>query len=338
MSTCIDAEQSGLLISPVLTATTRAKMRHNDCLAVKEEGGADVPVGKEIKVALIGAAAVILAALIGLLAIFLKPWANNGEITGQLREATTLLPVGQAEIVVARHSDTTLSDDNGHFDLPLHGLTTDERSVRVSITKVGYEPIDRIVDLPAKGWSVTMKRAVEVQTSSGSNRIGTPVSSRPSTPTKQEQPTGGPSPTATVSRSSGAALEVTARPIVIEFTPQPVVQHPGCACGGRNISFPSGPYDVMVDKEFTFRYDAAPICRGQGFDNFHGTILWDGKSYTEMANNNRNDQFPGIAGSLLVRFSKAGDYNVVANLSLDCLDLSCRNTCSALGATQVHVH
>jgi hypothetical protein len=135
-------------------------------------------------------------------------------------------------------------------------------------------------------------------------------------------------------------LDVSARPVFIDFPPRPSGgPRPGCGCGPRDIVFPNGPYTVGVNEEFTFRYDATRICVGQGFDNFNGTISWSGPS-TKMSNNNQNGQFPGIAGTLKVKFSKRGDFNVVANLSLDCIDTgsaSCRITCSASGTTEVHV-
>ncbi len=109
----------------------------------------------------------------------------------------------------------------------------------------------------------------------------------------------------------------------------------GCSCGARDITFRS-PENVKVDQEFQFVYDANPICRGQGFDNFYGTIAW-GEAWTQMANNNDNGQYPGIFGVLNVKFKQKGDYHVVANLNLDCLDNHCRNTCSAHGTTLVHV-
>jgi hypothetical protein len=135
-------------------------------------------------------------------------------------------------------------------------------------------------------------------------------------------------------------LRVTAEPIHIEFTGRPILNRgKGCGCGAGDIAFQGGPYSVAVNKEFIFRYDGAGVCRGQGFDRFRGSINWGGFS-TQMANNTRNDEYPGIAGSLKVTFSKPGDYNVVTEFSLDCIDFgsaNCRNTCRASGTTEVHV-
>ena len=140
--------------------------------------------------------------------------------------------------------------------------------------------------------------------------------------------------------SDPESLRVTAVPIHIDFTPRPVMNRgPGCVCGAGDIAFEGGPYTVSAKKEFTFRYDGANVCRGQAFDKFSGSINWGGPS-TRMPNNTRNDEFPGIAGALRVIFSKPGDYNVVSEFTLDCIDFglaNCRQACRASGTTEVHV-
>lgn len=131
-------------------------------------------------------------------------------------------------------------------------------------------------------------------------------------------------------------LVVTAKAVPLDFSPQPSGgPRPGCACGSREMSFPNGPYNVNANEEFTFRYDASKVCVGQGFDNFFGIALW-GSSYTLFPLDYK--QYPGIAGTLKVKFSKPGTYNVVTEMALECLDVSCRNVCRARGSTQVTVN
>jgi hypothetical protein len=141
--------------------------------------------------------------------------------------------------------------------------------------------------------------------------------------------------------SGDRPLEITADPIFVDFTPRSSggPRH-GTACSAfRDIVFPGEPYSAKVGEPFLFRYDAAPICVGQGFRNFNGTISWDGNHITKMIDNKRNDQFPGIAGTFRVTFSKAGDFNVVANLSLECIDVDVPATaCTAHGEAVIHVH
>jgi hypothetical protein len=97
----------------------------------------------------------------------------------------------------------------------------------------------------------------------------------------------------------------------------------------------NGPYNAKANEEFEVQYDNYPMCAGQGFDRFQGTASWGGVS-TTLGNNNGSD-FPGIAGSMRVKFSQPGDYNAVANITVDCLDRGCRNTCPAHGAIDVHI-
>lgn len=234
---------------------------------------------------------------------------NAGEISGQVREAVTDTPISHANISIVGRAENDTTDDLGNFELLLQGLASDIKDVRAVIAKTGYQSVEQRVTVPKRDWVVELARQVET-----GDRHPLPEA-----------------------RVPAPKLEVSAQPIKIEFSGRPVTQTPGCSCGERDISFPGGPYTAAANEEFIFRYEDSRICRGQGFDNFRGAILWDGMQSTAMANNNKNDEFPGIAGSLRVRYSIPGDYNVSAALSLDCLDLRCRNTCSASGVTQVHI-
>jgi hypothetical protein len=134
--------------------------------------------------------------------------------------------------------------------------------------------------------------------------------------------------------ASNEGLTVSGQSVPIDFTPQNGPQVPGCGCGSNEVVFP-GTHDVGVNQDFPFRYDAANMCRKQGFDRYFGVVLW-GSSYTTLSNNNRAD-FPGIAGTVKAKFNKTGDYNVFVHVTVDCLDVNCRNTCRAEGTTQIHV-
>jgi hypothetical protein len=130
---------------------------------------------------------------------------------------------------------------------------------------------------------------------------------------------------------------VTAENVPTDFKLRNTIQHSGCSCDGKDIYFPDGPYNVEVNKEFLFRYDASPTWHGQGFDNFHGVINW-GPASTTLHDLHTWD-YMAIAGTLKVKFSKAGDYNVVVDIYANCLDAfyHCNNTCTARGTTEVHV-
>jgi hypothetical protein len=134
-------------------------------------------------------------------------------------------------------------------------------------------------------------------------------------------------------------LVITVDYVPIDFKTRNPGQHSGCACDPDDrITFQGGPYNVKVNQEFTFRYDGSPRWHGQGFDRFQGWINW-GPSQTTMHDYAPGGAYQGIAGSLKVKFSKVGDYNVVAFMTADCLDgfYNCRNTCAAHGTTEVHV-
>jgi hypothetical protein len=255
-----------------------------------------------ITVALIGLAGVIGAALIQK---FGSSSSSDGWIRGRVIDGRTHSPIAYAQITLVGRDETQSADDVGNFGIQVRGLRSDAPEVRLTVSKEGYVTANRAVTPPVNDW------IIELTAEHASNAA--PI----------DQP-----------------LQVTAQPIHLDFGGRPMIgQGPGCACGPRDIAFPNGPYTVATNEEFIFRYEDSRICRGQGFDNFRGSIAWGGPS-TQMANNNRNDEFPGIAGSFRVRFSKPGDYNVVANFSLDCIDsgsANCRNTCSATGTTEVHV-
>jgi hypothetical protein len=267
-----------------------------------------VAANTNTKVAWIGAAALIIAAMIG--AGWFTFYRNTVEIRGRVIEAVTRRPIVHADVSLVSSSENDTTDDNGRFKLAPQDLARDTKEVRVVIAKTGYETIDRSVPVPKRDWVIELVRHVEVS----------------------DQP---PPPNV---RAVIPALEVTAQPIKIDFVPKPSGgPSPGCACGARDISFPNGPYTFRANEEFMFRYDNSRICRGQYFDNFQGVVSWDGARSTPMVDNKKNDEFPGIAGSLKVKYSIAGDYNVNASFSLDCLDVGCRNTCSSRGTTQVHI-
>jgi hypothetical protein len=260
----------------------------------------------QVKIAWITAGSAIVVAIIANAAGFFKPFGRS-EISGVVREGVTHNPIAGAQITLAGRNDSYMTDDNGNFNIQVQGLTSEE--VRVSLSKIGYAAIDRAVTPPKRGWVIDMFRQADEP--------------------DRQIPRLAPRP----------VLNILDRPINIDFISRNRVgPTPGCSCSNdRDILFPNGPYNVLVNEEFTFRYDGSPICQGQDFDNFHGIILWDGARATVMAHNHKNAELPGIAGSLKVSYSAPGDYNVNANFSLDCLDLKCRNTCSARGMTQVHV-
>jgi hypothetical protein len=130
---------------------------------------------------------------------------------------------------------------------------------------------------------------------------------------------------------------VTAENVPMDFKPKNTGRQSGCSCNGAEVYFPDGPYNVKVNEEFLFRYDASVVWHAQGFDNFHGVVNWGPASTT--LHDLQPPNYWGILGTLKVKFSKIGDYNVVVDLHANCLDAfyNCSNTCPARGTTEVHV-
>jgi hypothetical protein len=133
------------------------------------------------------------------------------------------------------------------------------------------------------------------------------------------------------------AVIVKAENVPTDFKLRNTMQHSGCSCEGDQVYFPDGEYNVKVNQEFNFRYDASPTWHGQAFDKFRGTVNW-GPTVTSLHDFHPWD-YQGIGGTLKVTFFKPGDYNAVVLIAADCLDAfyKCRNTCTAHGAIKVHV-
>ena len=132
---------------------------------------------------------------------------------------------------------------------------------------------------------------------------------------------------------------IDGKPIPINFKTKNSKQVAGCACGNSEITFP-GQIRGKVGDPLKFDYDGSEICQGQDFRNFAGSIAWTGNQSTPMHSTKDNGTFPGIAGSLEVKFPSPGSYNVIATFSLTCIEQGsarCSNNCRATGQTQVTV-
>jgi hypothetical protein len=139
---------------------------------------------------------------------------------------------------------------------------------------------------------------------------------------------------------SEAPLQITSTPLVIDFTPRQFGgSRPGCDCNSSDIVFPSGSIQGKPNQELKFQWDAAPICHGQAFENFNGHIFVGGQSL-QLPNNNNNSQFPGIAGTMNLKFSKPHVGEAAVDIFLNCVDkgaANCSRGCQAHGDVEVHV-
>jgi Carboxypeptidase regulatory-like domain len=102
-----------------------------------------------IKVALIGAAALIAAAIVG--AILQPSWWRSDSSTaprtsltvaGRVVDFRTNLGIGQASVSIVGRSETDVTEDNGNFRINLQPPAPKDGTVRVHVVKTGYAPGD----------------------------------------------------------------------------------------------------------------------------------------------------------------------------------------------------
>jgi hypothetical protein len=101
-----------------------------------------------IKVALIGAAAIVIAALIS--TILQPSWwrssspsvESNFVVAGTIVDQSTNRAVGQALISIVGRSETYVTEDNGNFRISLQSVLPRDGIVRIHVSKPGYAPYD----------------------------------------------------------------------------------------------------------------------------------------------------------------------------------------------------
>jgi hypothetical protein len=107
-------------------------------------------------VAIIGAVAIIIAALIGIYPSLRKPTSEAATVlAGTVVERDTNRAIGQATIVITGRAEQAVTDDNGsfHIDLPAGAPL----QVRLRVTKSGYQTLDTIV-VPAENLVLPLRR------------------------------------------------------------------------------------------------------------------------------------------------------------------------------------
>jgi len=114
-------------------------------------------------VAIIGAAAVIIAAAVG--AILQPSWWKLAPrptvervIAGTVVDEATNQAVGQAVVSIVGRTETYVTEDNGNFRIELHDALPEDGRVRLHVTKSGYAPYDKTVTPPNESLIVPLKR------------------------------------------------------------------------------------------------------------------------------------------------------------------------------------
>jgi hypothetical protein len=100
-----------------------------------------------IIVAVIGAAAIIVAALIGIYPS-LKDRRTDAAIAGIVVDQETNQGIGQARIAIAGRTEEYITEDTGNFRIDLRGNT--QRRLRLHVSKTGFQPVDTSVEPPAE--------------------------------------------------------------------------------------------------------------------------------------------------------------------------------------------
>ena len=102
-----------------------------------------------VKVALIGAGALIVAAIIG--SILQPSWWHSDQssvqkidmtIASRVVDQKTNLGIGQASISIAGRAETDITEDNGNFRIRLQPPLPKDGTVRLHVVKAGYSPRD----------------------------------------------------------------------------------------------------------------------------------------------------------------------------------------------------
>ena len=117
-----------------------------------------------VKVAVIGAAAVVLAAV--LTAILNPSWwrsdsprasRTNLTIAGRVVDQRTNLGIGQASISIVGRAETDVTEDNGNFRVNLQPPLPSDGTVRLHVVKTGYAPRDETTT-PTEALIVQLKQ------------------------------------------------------------------------------------------------------------------------------------------------------------------------------------
>jgi hypothetical protein len=105
-------------------------------------------MSRTLKVALIGAAAVIVAALIGIYPSLRGHSSSGATIAGIVVDRDTNQGISQATIVIAGRDEQYTTEDSGNFRFEIR--TDAPPSVRLHVSKNGFQPLDKSVALPAE--------------------------------------------------------------------------------------------------------------------------------------------------------------------------------------------
>lgn len=93
--------------------------------------------------AIIGAAAIILAALIGIYPTMRRQNARP-VVAGMVVEQATNRGISQATIILAGRTEQYITEDSGNFRIELQSDAPNR--IRLHVTKAGFQPLDITVE------------------------------------------------------------------------------------------------------------------------------------------------------------------------------------------------
>jgi hypothetical protein len=119
---------------------------------------------RTVTVALIGAGALIIAAVLG--GVLQHPsWLKPGPrgslepvIAGTVVDESSNQAVGQALLSIVGRAETYVTEDNGNFRIELQGTLPENGRVRLHVTKSGYSSYDKTVAPPNESLIIPLKK------------------------------------------------------------------------------------------------------------------------------------------------------------------------------------
>lgn len=113
-------------------------------------------MNKGISAAVIAAVSTILVSLIPIYCSNPGKHLNESQkfIAGMITEGDTSKPISQAQITLVGRNESDISDDHGNFKI----IFNDDKviTIKVIITKKGYNPVNLSFDLPRENVEIKM--------------------------------------------------------------------------------------------------------------------------------------------------------------------------------------
>ena len=108
-----------------------------------------------VKVAIIAAIAVVIAAIISIYPS-LRGRGTETAIAGIVVDQATNQGIGQATVAIAGRTEEYITEDTGNFRIILHGDAA--KRLRLHISKSGFQPLDTSVEAPTENLVLQLRK------------------------------------------------------------------------------------------------------------------------------------------------------------------------------------